>query len=170
VIADALFKVSRNTAPLGDEKMRFNGEMTILNPSPAIDPVANGLTITVSDPNGTTIFTRFIPAGLATSSGASGWKVNSAGTRFKFKDRLGFVAGGINKVILSDRSSVSPGLLQLKMSGRDANFQIGLAQEPVRVEIVFGGAAQQAADQCAVVIFAAPQCDFNATGSTLKCR
>jgi YVTN family beta-propeller protein len=169
-IDDALFKVSRNLAPAGDEKMRLGGEMTILNPSPAIDPVADGLTITVYDPNGSTIFTRFIPPGLATSSGASGWRVNSAGNRFKFKDRPGFVAGGINKVILSNRSNISPGLLDLKVTGRDGNFQVGLTQEPVRVEVVFGGAVQQAADQCATVTFTPSQCDFNSTGSSLKCR
>ena len=44
------------------------------------------------------------------------------------------------------------------------------AQEPVRVEVVFGGAAQQAADQCATVTFTPSQCDFNSTGSSLKCR
>jgi YVTN family beta-propeller protein len=169
-IEGAVFKVSRNSAPLGDEKLRLKGEMTIPNTSPAIDPLANGFTLTVSDQNGDTIFTRNVPAGAATSSGASGWKVNAAGTRFKFKDRLGFVAGGITKVILIDRSSVAPGRFQLKLIGKDSDFQIDPGQEPVQVEVVLGGAAQQAADQCATIAFSAAQCDFNASGSTLKCR
>jgi YVTN family beta-propeller protein len=170
VIQGAQLKVSRNFSPPGDEKLSVKGEMTITNLSPAIDPVANGLRLTVRDQNGATIFVRDVPPGLAPSSSAPGWKESSSGTRYKFKDKDGTLAGGITKVILVDRSNVAPGRFKVKVIGKNGNFRVQSNQTPVELEIVLGGDSELAADQCAAVDFGALQCSFNASGNSLKCK
>jgi hypothetical protein len=165
-LEEALLKISRNLTPAGDEKLLIKGEMTIANLMPAIDPVANGVSLTVRDQSGATIFARNVPAGLA-PLGGSGWKANSNGTRFKYKGRTVSAAGGITKVVLVN---VAFGRYKLKVIGKDADFQVQLGEQPVQVEIVLGGAAQQAAEQCAAIAFDTAQCAFNSSGISFKCR
>jgi sugar lactone lactonase YvrE len=164
VIGKAVLKVSRNSAPAGDEKLIVKGETVITTVLPPIDLAANGFRLVLRNAGRAVIFSRDVPAGAAPSGSAPGWKAGASG--FRFKDKTGSLAGGIRKVILADRSS----RFKLKVLGMDADFQIQPGQEPVQVEVVLGGAEQQAAGQCATVAFGPTRCGFSSSGNTFSCK
>lgn len=164
--------MTKNLSPAGDEKLVLRGEFQLNVLAPPIDPMAHGLTLSVFDSGGALLYTRFIPH-WAASPGGPGWKQN--GTRWTFKDRNGILAGGIKKVILSDLSSITPGLFKLKVIGKDANFQVPAGSEPVQLEVVLGGAAERVAGQCATRAYNTsggprPSCETASAGDLLKCR
>jgi hypothetical protein len=166
LVENARFLVKGNLTPAGDEKLVLRGDIHLTVLSPSIDPIAHGFEFTVFDAAGNPLYKRAIPAG-------PGWSFG--GSHFKFSDRTGTLAGGIQKILLSDRSLESPGLFRVKILGRDADFQVPLGSQPVQLEVVFGGAAQRTAGQCATRIFnsfsgPAPNCRVSATGNQLKCK
>jgi hypothetical protein len=166
VIEKTSFRVTHNLTQAGDEILTAKGEMTIANLSPAIDPVANGFRLRVLDQGGAVIFLRDVPPGPPLAPGLPGWTTNALTTRFKFKDRAGGLAGGVTKVKLS---ATTAGRFKFKLIGK-GNFLIQPGQEPVRVEIILGGDAQRAADQCGTVAFSAEQCSFYSLGTSFSCR
>lgn len=161
------FKVSRNTAPVGDEKLVVKGEWVVSNTSPPIDPLANGLRFRVDDELGNFVFERVIPGG----AGEPGWRANTAGTAWKYKDRDGILAPGINKVTVTNRG----GKYRVKIRGRESDFTVDAGDLPLQVTIVLGGDAAAAANQCGFVAFnpqggGDPYCKMSSSGASVSCR
>jgi YVTN family beta-propeller protein len=169
-----LLKVAKNDNPAGDEKLTAKGEFVVSNLTPAIDPLANGFTIHILDASNNTLVTRFVPPGASPGGGVPGWKANKAGTRWTFKDRDDALGLGISKVVVKDLSKRTPGLFKVVVKGKNANFQV--MQEDLELVLTLGGAAQQAANQCATRDFNPssgpdPSCELKGTGNrTLKCK
>ncbi len=168
VIQKAKIRLSRNDAPAGDEKLTIKGEFVVATTSPAIDPIAHGLTLTLIDrATNQPILTRFLPPGSMTP----GW--SGEAPRWKFSDRdHQTAANGIEKARVRDRGSRPPGLFQFLLKGKDANFLVGT--DNLELVVIFGTAAEGAAGQCGRVQFApggvgAPSCELSAGGSTLRC-
>ncbi len=172
LINKARLKISRNNNPAGDERLKIKGEFVLSALSPAIDPVANGFTYEIVDSNTSSVLsTRFVPPGAGVPVG---WKVNGAGNRWVFKDRNDTLGLGITRVLIRDRSNKTPGLFKVVLKGKGDNFQVMV--EDIEVILTLGGAAQQAADQCATRDFnpstgADPNCELKGTGNkTLRCK
>jgi len=171
----ARLKVTKNDAPPGNERPKIKGEFVLPSLVPAIDPVNNGFTFDVRDSmTGTSLLSRFVPPGASPGGGNPGWKVNKSGTRWVFKDRNDVLGLGITKVLVKDRSSKTPGLFKVVVKGKDADFQV--MQEDLDLVLTLGGAAQDAAGQCAAVDFNPstgpdPNCELRGTGNRLlKCQ
>ena len=153
-LASARLVISNNGDPPADEGFSLRGGWQVTTSTPAIDPGANGFSFDVLDQNGALIFARRVPGGLAPTQGATGWRVNSRGRRWRFLDPTGSVADGITRVSISQPS---PGQVRFAVRGRRSNFQVAASQLPVQVMVVLGEEAQAAAGQCARGV-------FNATG------
>jgi DNA-binding beta-propeller fold protein YncE len=174
LIDKSKLKVTKNLLPTGDEKIKVKGEFVLTNLTPAIDPVANGFTLDVIDTTtNQVVLQRVVPAGASPGGTVPGWTVNGAGTRWKFKDKNNATGTGIQKVVVSDKSSRMPGLFKVVVTGKNSNFR--LTTENLRVVLTLGGSAQQVADQCAIRTFnnsagAPPKCELKSGGKTLNCR
>jgi hypothetical protein len=164
VIQRAKLRVSRNAAPAGDEKITVKGEFVVATTSPAIDPLAHGLTFMVIDRGSSAVLlSRTLPAGFA----SPGWAGVSPKWNFSDRDHL-TGADGIDKGLLRDRSSRTPGLMQFRLKGRNANFQ--LATTNLELVVILGGAAEGAIGQCGRVVFTgAPSCTLSSSGNSLRC-
>jgi hypothetical protein len=174
-IARPVVKVLKNNDPAGDEKLTVSGQLQLATLTPAIDPIANGFNFKVVDPGGVTVFDRRIPPGAPTSKGEPGWTVNGRGTRWTYKDRTGNSTGGITKVVVTDNTSRKPGLYKFRVTGKNGAFQVGSGEVPLQLFVVPGGAAQDAAGQCAALAFneatdAAPRCKFLGGNNVVSCR
>src|SRR5262249_31699227 len=110
--------------------------------TPAIDPVQDGIVLRIENIGGPGAIVRAIPGGAPLQRGGSGW--TNSGTGGGFRDR-GFNPGGITNILISDRSSVSPGSYKLQVTGKRGNFQIPPAELPVRIVLFAGPAASQCA-------------------------
>jgi YVTN family beta-propeller protein len=174
-IDKAALKVSKNADPAGDESLSVHGQWQVATLAPTIDPIANGFNFKVVDPVGGTVFDRRVPPGAPAGKGAPGWTVNRSGTKWTYKDSSGAATGGITKVVVTNSSSKTPGLYKFTITGKKANFQVGTGEVPVELFIVLGGAAQDAAGQCATIAFndasgAKPRCAFIGGNNVLNCR
>jgi hypothetical protein len=134
--------------------VRFRGEAVL----GAIDPLASGVRIVVDGTTG--------PGGLdVTIPGGSGWTVNAQQTRWRYSDPAGTL-GGITRVVLRDKSSVSPGLVRWVVKGKTA-AQVALpGAAGVRGTLVVGGV-------CAAQVWnpptgVRPRCEGDA--ARLTCR
>jgi hypothetical protein len=165
--------VKNNLDPAGDEKLRILGRWQLVSLQPPVDPVTNGFSFTVYDPNGAILLSRAIPSGTPTTVGGPGWTTNKAGTKWTFVDKTGTIAGGITKVKVSQGGT--GGLIKFKVIGANADFQIPPAQLPVRLLVILGGYDQAVAKLCATRTFnpalgTAPVCKLNSRGTTVVCH
>ncbi|MDX2170604.1 MAG: metallophosphoesterase, partial [Deltaproteobacteria bacterium] len=170
LIEEARLDVAHNLDPAGDETIKLSGWMQLSQLAPAVDPAAHGFTLTVYAANGTTLFSRYVPAGLSPSPSAAGWKARTG--KWKFKDKSGSLAGGITNVDVKQRA---PGLFTFKVLGKAGAFQVPQVNSYVSMVIVPGDAATAAAGQCASRTFGSlidppPHCGFLASYNRYKCR
>ena len=168
VITKAKLHISRNDGAPGDERISIHGDLVLTALSPAIDPVANGLSFTLLDrASGATVLSRRIPAG----GGEPGWSGTPPRWKFKDPDRV-TSAAGVTAVRLKDRSAQTPGLFKFRIKGSNADFQVGT--ENLELVVVLGGPAQGSAGQCGRVAFnpgsPAPSCTLSGNGATLRCK
>lgn len=116
----------------------FTGEAVIPKPWAGIDPPANGVRIVIDDASGTAALDVTIPGGAA-------WSVNTAGTRWVYRDPSGAVAG-IRRVMVSDRSSTTSGLVAWRVTGRTGALALPDVGG-VRSAILLGDASECALTQ-----------------------
>jgi hypothetical protein len=175
-IEDPVYIVSNNLLPGGDDRLRVSGHFVISNRVPAINPITNGLTIKIySRFKGTDLGTIFIPPGLRPALGAPGWRANSLQTRWTYEDYFGTQTPGIRRVSVVHRATTTTGLYAVRLYGRDGSFHIDPNELPLRLDIVLGGAAQSAANQCGTASFnidssRRPHCDTQQLGDSISCR
>jgi DNA-binding beta-propeller fold protein YncE len=166
VISKAKLRLSRNGLPAGDEKLTIKGEFVVATSVPGIDPLAHGLTVRLIDRTTSTIVVdRYLPAGFA----APGW--TGSPPKWKFSDRDHLTgANGIEKALVKDKSSRTPGLIQFRVKGGDADFRV--ATDNLELVVILGAAPEGMIGQCGRVSFSpsgqgTPDCLLTAT--SLRC-
>jgi len=153
----------------GDEKLKVSGEILVPGyVAGAIDPVATGIQLRISDVAGSTLLIRNIPPGAPVGDDP-GWVVNSRGTKWTYRDKAGTI-GGITSIKISDRSSREPGLFSVAVSAL-LDFQVGTAEVPLRLTLQIG----EEDGECGDVRFNAadddtPRCSVSGTGTSVRCR
>jgi hypothetical protein len=153
LIQDPSVLVSRNLPPATDDKLRVKGLFQVVNMSPVIDPIANGFQVTIYGQSGTPLLSFFVPPGAQADSQSPGWKVNSSGTKWSFKDRDGVLIPGIQRATVAHKVKLATGIFAVSASGKNFNFHIDQAELPLRLDVVLGGVPQAAAGQCARGLF-----------------
>jgi hypothetical protein len=123
--------------------VRFNGEAVIPKPWAGIDPAVNGVRVVIDSPAGGGGVDVTVPGG-------AGWSVNAAHTRWRFTDASG-MHGGVNRIVVRDRSAVAPGRLRVVLKARGGTVLLP-PPSAVRGTVIAGTAA----GECATVTFAAP--------------
>ena len=156
-----------NTSP-GDDTLTFSGQLILPSPvSPALNPLANGVRLlasgaTGSEFDGTTVFDIAIPGGAFAKPSGRGWKTK--GTTSTYLDKTSAPVNGIDKVVIQDKSDVTPGLVKFSVKGKAGQYAVAPTDLPVTAWMVLGSAG----GQCGHTNFAT--CAFNKSGSTLKCK
>jgi hypothetical protein len=161
--------------PAGDERISAGGRLTLATNAAPLDPVVHGLRFKVLDANGVELFARVIPPGASPGSGLPGWSVNRSGTRWRFKDGAGTLAGGVTTVVVADKTARTPGLYQFRISGKEDDFQATAVESPLQLVVVLGDGAQTAADECGAIAFnpetmPVPNCKVSGSQDTIRCR
>lgn len=152
-----------NTPP-GDDTVAFRGEMVIPT-SPAIDPVARGARIAVSDMGGTVLDVT-IPGGVRDPMTKIGWKANKAGTAWTYSHPNGLA--GIRKVSIKTNPTKTPGRVVFRVSGKNGAYSTVPANLPLVATFTV-----LPTGQCGSVAFTGPLppvCTFNSAGSAVTCK
>jgi hypothetical protein len=165
----------------GFEKIKIKGIGAFAGalPIPPLDVANLDMRIEITDlgAGGAVILDHTIPGGLLPNvcGPKDGWKVNGAGTAQKFATKTDSIppgcapgsALGIAKALAKDATAKLKGVKH-KAIGKNGTY--GPVVGPLRVVVVYGGAAEGLAGQCAEINFTALQCSFNGSGTTLKCK
>jgi hypothetical protein len=146
------------------EKMVFSGRATVTG-IPAIDPVAHGVRLVVTDVSGGTYLDVSVPGGALLDR--TGWKVSKNGWGFTATTP---VEGVITSVKLSVKDGTS---VTFKVAGKHASLPPVPGSLPIRATLVLD--PPQSMDRCVETPFpgpphVAPSCALKRDGAQLTCR
>jgi hypothetical protein len=165
----------------GLETMQIKGTGAFAGavPLPPVDVSTLGMRVQVVDlgNNASVVLDHVIPAGLVpTVCGASdGWKQNGSGTSEKYANltntvQPGCLAGsseGITGAASKDKTAALKGVGH-KIKAKGGTFDSPAIVGPLRVVVVYGGGAEEAAGQCSEVNFTPLQCVNGVTKFSCK--
>jgi cysteine-rich repeat protein len=145
--------------PGGDDVLAFAGNL----PSPATppDPDLHGLTIVLTDANGS-VAAPTLPAGLYDKSTKTGWKVDKKRTKWTWSHAKEGAPSGIVKAVVA--LNVKKRLLTIALKGAQGTFA---ATAPVTLSVGF-----PAIGDCGTTGFDAPDqaCSVKSKGKKLVCK
>ena len=164
--------IGRVSGPVGEQSLSAKGRILPFPTSPAIDPVANGARVVLTDADGGVLMDALIPAGAWNPVTRRGWSVRYAAGGFsaRFLDSATSAppAGGIRKLSLVARDG--EGLTLVQIEGRQGNYAITPGQAPIRLVLSLAP-NDPSSDQCGEFLFDGPGsgCQFTHRDSTLSC-
>lgn len=138
----------------------FAGEAVVPKPWLAIDPPLNGVRVVIDDATGATSLDVTLPGGAA-------WKENAAGTRWVYRDPAGTIAG-IRRVMVSDRSNRTPGLVTWRVTGRAGPLSLPDVTAGVRSSLLLGNVAECVATVWGGPLDPKPRCTH--TNARVRCK
>jgi uncharacterized delta-60 repeat protein len=150
--------------------LTIGGTLTLPQPLvPAFDPAARGVRVVIDDADQRHLDLT-IPPGTRAPGQTTGWttKVAASRTTWTWTDKTKLAAGGINKVVVIDRSAVTPGVMQFTIRGSASLYPM-----TAPVSAIFALDGTTSGGQCAAVTFPgplAPVCTTDTTRDTITCK
>lgn len=168
VLEKPVLKIVRNLPPAGDERLKIKGRVNVAaRLEGPIDPAADGVRFVVEDAGGNELFSRTVPGG-------SGWTVNAAGNRWKYRDSTAAAVPGVRKIVIREKTPRSPGEFVVRIWGRDGSFSVPPGSLPLHVRVAFGGTecgvAPCGARAFGSALGARPMCEERKGGDQVVCR
>ena len=77
---------------------------------------------------------------------------------------------GIVTLTARDQGTRAPGGVFVRMTGQHGDYPIVSGDQPIRIDLTFGGAQPELASGCAQSNFGPGDCVFSGAGKTLTCR
>ncbi len=141
-ICQSGISIARPSLKLRAQPMRLiaKGRVALPEPWVGVDPPANGVRVLVDHLSELEAFDLVIPGGGA-------WSTNAAGTKWRYLDSSGSVAG-VTSVSVSDLSAKEPGLLGWSLKAESSGLAALPAADAIRLSVVLGLPAE-----CADLVF-----------------
>jgi hypothetical protein len=162
-MAKTKLKIGKQATPVGDDTLKLSGEMTI--PAlPALDPPSAGARLLVEDADGHAIVDVVVPPGAYDPVTKTGWRPNSKGTTWTYKNPVGEL--GIIQLAVKTSKKV-PGLVKVSATCKHGAYAAAGAALPLRALV-----SLTAAGQCGLATFTAPgqTCALDPKGQSLTCK
>jgi alpha-tubulin suppressor-like RCC1 family protein len=163
-----------NTDPTrGDEAVSLRGRF-VLPPGTSfadLDPLADGMRLTVVSPGGSEGDFAF-PAGSYGGSGTSGWQLSASGDRWRFRDATGApgAASAASMTLWDESEGAERSLVALNAILRRVTLPVEAADLPLQAIVVLGDDEAGAAGLCVQTSFGPRTCAFDVEGDGVECR
>ena len=131
-----------------------------------MNPTANGARIQGRSSSGAIILDVALPSGAYASPGP-GWRSNTSGSRYVFKDGRPGGSGSIVKMVVAH---VGGAFAKVTVTGKGGSYPVTAASLPLRATVVLGGQAAGQDGECGEVAFTAAQCRTAAGNTILICK
>jgi hypothetical protein len=156
----------------GPQTLGFKGSLVVPAGGAAIDPVGRGLRLRIADAVGAVIVDEVLAPGAFSADGRRGWKAagKPPGT-FTYRDPAGG-RGGITKAVVRDRSTKSPGRVDVAIMGTGGYRPPHAGTFAVTIELNPLGApagGDPGVDQCGEARFVAEEPPCRIARGTLRC-
>ncbi len=167
--------LGRLLAPAGDDTLAFRGFFVNVPRSPVINPVVHGMRFLLTDVTGAVPLDVTIDGGAYDPTSKVGWKVNSRGTSWTYKNAgtVTALVDGIRKMQLR-AFEVPAGMYKVVVKGRPGDYAIDLAHLPLTATVVIDPPLATSG-QCGEATFAMipparPSCAWSNDGDIVKCQ
>jgi hypothetical protein len=165
----AVLKITKLQTPPGDDRFKLKATITGVPDQPAIDPIAHGLRILLTDALGDAVIDAFLPGGAYSTDAKAGWKGSGLGWNYANGGQNFPLIQGISKVTLHGRTS-QPGRFSVAITGKNGSFAVPANGLPLLVTVVIDPPLATTG-QCAEIGFSAPgQCVAVAAKGTVSCK
>ncbi|RMD85252.1 MAG: hypothetical protein D6815_02315 [Candidatus Dadabacteria bacterium] len=156
-------KINTDTDPTNDGLV-FKGEFVLPGSTgfASLSPDTKGARIVLDASGGANRVDVTLPSGAA-------WKINGAGNKWQYKDKLG-TAGGIVKMQIKDRSKKAANQVMVKVVGKKSTYPVVSGDEPPLVTVVLGDSGSSAAGECGETAFVLADCKWNGKANKLLCK
>lgn len=156
--------------PPGDDTLQFEGRIAVPQPfDPALDPVAAGVGLVLSDVANVRLLDVLIPGGAFDDASHVGWRTSRRGDAWKYVDRRLAPTAGITTIAIKDLSRHTPGLVQFKVRARRGAFPVTPAQLPLTGLLVLDPPTAETG-QCSAATFDGSTGTCTASRGTVRCR
>lgn len=161
--------VKKLETPPGDDGLTLKGEVVVPHPfAPTLDPVTSGATVVVADATGARALDATIPGGAYDPVAKVGWKAAKNGLSWKYTAKVPPV-GGITSLSIKDLSKKTPGLVQVKVTGKKGAYALNTANLPLTAMVILDPPTG-ATGQCGTTSFDGPLQGCTTDGKTVKCK
>jgi parallel beta-helix repeat protein len=169
VLGKASLVVKKLETPPGDDGLSLKGEVVLPHPfTPALDPVTSGAASVVAAATGARALDATIPGGAFDPVAKVGWKAAKNGLSWKYTAKVPPV-GGITALSIKDLSKKTPGLVQVKVTGKKGAYALDPANLPLTALVIFDPPTG-ATGQCGATSFDGPSQGCTTNGKTVKCK
>ncbi len=151
---------------VGDDRLKLKGTFALAPGVFTVNPVTDGARVQVRTATGAVLLDVALPSGTYAAPGP-GWRSNTTGSRFTFKDALPGGTGSIVKMVVAH---VGGAFAKVAVTTKGGTYAVGVADLPLAASVVLGGQAAGAGGECGEVTFAASQCHAAAGGTVLVCK
>ncbi len=160
-------KLSKIDNPVvGDDRLKVKGTFALAPGVFSVNPTANGARIQVRAASGAVLLDATLAGGAYTSPGP-GWRSNTTGSRYVFKDGRPGGTGSIVKMVVAH---VGGAFAKVTVTGKNGTYPATAASLPLRATVVLGGQAAGENGECGEVTFTSAQCRTAAGNTILICK
>ncbi|MCW5891176.1 MAG: right-handed parallel beta-helix repeat-containing protein [bacterium] len=168
-LARANLVLKKLDTPAADDGLIFKGDVVVPHPfTPALDPATSGAVVVIADSTGVRALDATIPGGAYDPVTKVGWKAAKNGLAWKYTAKVPPV-GGITVLSIKDLSKKTPGLVQIKVTGKNGAYAVNTANLPL-TGVVILDPPTGATGQCGTASFDAPLQGCRTDGKTVKCK
>jgi parallel beta-helix repeat protein len=170
VATDSDIALRRLGTPPGDDTLLFRGKLQLAHPfDPALDPIAVGMGVLVTDSDGNAVVDVLVPGGAYDTGTRTGWKFYPNRGIWKYVNDGASPAGGITRVVVKDLSRKQPGLVQFSVSGRRGSYAADPSKLPLEALLVLDPPTAETG-QCGRASFTGPTTTCTASGGVIRCK
>ena len=161
-LTSARVRLRKLNWPFGSQRVLLRGEMEV-SPSPAIDPLANGIRLIVTDKTGLVVLDVTVPGGEYDPVTRRGWTALGTGVAFRYRDKDG-TAGGIKRMTVKLKA---PGHLNVIAFGQDGEY---LRPASAEADLAIIADPPLGDTQCGEAHFGPGDCRYRNGGAKFVCR
>jgi hypothetical protein len=160
--------LSKLSPPPGDDRLSLKGSVALPHPfNPPLNPHLTGVRLIISGSGGD-VMDVTIPGGAYDTSSGVGWKATS--NHWTYRNKTTAPPGGIAKLVLTDRSASTAGLIKVRATGRAGSYPVAPADLPLSWQIVLNPPAANCGRASFPGPAPAPSCAFNGAATAVTCK
>ena len=169
-VGEPTITIGRLGTPPGDDRLTFRGDVTPPRPfTPALDPVAVGVGIQVSEANGGRVIDVRVPGGAYDRVTKAGWIASPAHGSWKYANRSAAPPAGITGVTIKDLAAKHRDAVHVTVVGKRGAYAVDPAALPLTGLLVLDPPTAETG-QCGIASFAGPPPSCRSDGRTVRCR
>jgi hypothetical protein len=159
-------------ATAGDDEVTIAASFTlgVNNTFAGLNPLTRGARVILQNGAGARRVDVTLGGGSFAGKGTRGWQENRAHTTWTYRDTTGSPLNGITRMQIKDESRTQARQVTVNVRGNKGVYPVVAGDAPLEAILVLGDQTDAVGGACGESAFAAGDCAFNRTATTLTCK